>query len=119
MKIEVGLSNPTYVLRHLRASRGNTSHIIPIEDILYLQSDEKYTMVCTAEHEYLTRSVIMELAGQLDPQRFWQVHRGTLINVDYLLSTRRDENSRLFLQMRGHKRELPVSRAYVHLFKTM
>jgi DNA-binding LytR/AlgR family response regulator len=107
------------LLRHLRASRGNTTHIIPIEDILYLQSDEKYTMVRTAEHEYLIRSAIMELASQLDPQRFWQVHRGTLINVDHLLSTRRDENARLFLQMRGHERELPVSRAYVHLFKAM
>jgi DNA-binding LytR/AlgR family response regulator len=107
------------MLRHLRASRGNTTHIIPIEDILYLQSDEKYTMVRTAEHEYLIRSGIMELASQLDPQRFWQVHRGTMINVDQLLSTRRDDNARLFLQMRGHERELPVSRAYVHLFKAM
>lgn len=106
-------------LRHLRASHGSSTHIIPVEDILYLQSDEKYTLVRTAAHEYLIRSSILELASQLDPQRFWQVHRGILINVDHLLSTRRDDNARLLLKMRGHERELPVSRAYVHLFKAM
>jgi len=111
------LVQPT--LRHLRASHGSSTHIIPVEDILYLQSDEKYTLVRTAAHEYLIRSSILELASQLDPQRFWQVHRGTLINVDHLLSTRRDDNARLLLRMRGHERELPVSRAYVHLFKAM
>ncbi|MFY7867445.1 LytR/AlgR family response regulator transcription factor [Roseateles sp.] len=111
-------SAPT-MLRHLRASHGSSTHIIPVEDILYLQSDEKYTLVRTAAHEYLIRSSILELASQLDPQRFWQVHRGTLINVDHLLSTRRDDNARLLLKMRGHERELPVSRAYVHLFKAM
>lgn len=106
-------------LRHLRASQGSTTHIIPVEDILYLQSDEKYTLVRTAQDEYLIRSSLLELSSQLDPQRFWQVHRGTLINVDHLLSTHRDDHARLWLRMRGHERELAVSRAYVHLFKAM
>ena len=69
--------------------------------------------------EHLIRTPIAELAAQLDPSRFWQVHRSTLINLDHLESTRRDEASRLWLRLRGHAHELPVSRAYVHLFKAM
>ncbi len=113
------IASPQPTLRHLRASRGSFTYVIPVEDILFLQSDEKYTLVRTVEHEYLIRSSIMELASQLDPQCFWQVHRGIIINVDHLLSTRRDDNARLYLQMRGHDGELPVSRAYMHMFKAM
>lgn len=111
--------SPQPLLRHLRASQGATTYVIPVDDILYLQSDEKYTLVRTAAQEYLVRCSILELSAQLDPERFWQVHRGTLINVDHLQSARRDDNARLFLKMRGHDRELPVSRAYLHLFKAM
>ena len=65
------------------------------------------------------RMPIVELAQQLDPQQFVQVHRSTLVNMPHLAGTRRDETSRLFLRLRGHAQQLPVSRAYVHLFKAM
>ncbi len=106
-------------LRHLRASQGLLTHLVPVEDILYCQADDKYTAVRTASAEYLIRTPISELLAQLDPARFWQVHRATLINVDHLLCARRDGNSKLFLRLKGLERELPVSRAYVHLFKAM
>lgn len=67
----------------------------------------------------MIRTTITELAARLDPAQFWQVHRSTVINLAWLEGTRRDETSRLFLRMRGHDRELPVSRAFVHLFKAM
>ena len=59
------------------------------------------------------------LAAQLDPAQFWQVHRSTIVNLNHLDSTRRDDASRLFVRIKGHAVELPVSRAYVHLFKAM
>ena len=83
------------------------------------QSADKYTIVQTATAEHLIRTPIVELAAQLDPQRFVQVHRSTLVNLEHLAGTRRDEASRLFLRLRGWAGELPVSRAYVHLFKAM
>jgi DNA-binding LytR/AlgR family response regulator len=55
----------------------------------------------------------------LDPAQFWQVHRSTIVNLHFVAGTRRDELSRLFVRMRGFGSELPVSRAYVHLFKAM
>ena len=106
-------------LRHLRASQGLLTHLIPVEDVLYCQADDKYTAVRTAGAEYLIRTSISELLAQLDPARFWQVHRATLVNIDQLRCTRRDGNSKLFLQLKGLDRELPVSRAYVHRFKAM
>ena len=112
-------ASATPPLRHLRANQGQLTHQIPVEDILYCQADDKYTVVRTATAEFLIRTPISELLGQLDPQRFWQVHRATLVNVDQLQCTRRDANGKLLLRLRGLEQELPVSRAYVHLFKAM
>ncbi|MBL8327281.1 MAG: response regulator transcription factor [Rubrivivax sp.] len=106
-------------LRWIRAGSGELTHQIAVDEVLFFHADDKYTCVQTASAEHLIRTPIAELAQQLDPQRFWQIHRSTLVNLDHLAGTRRDENSRLFVRLRGHARELPVSRAYVHLFKAM
>lgn len=106
-------------LRFIRAGQGEYVHQIAVNDVLFFNADDKYTVVQTARGEHLIRATITELAAQLDPELFWQVHRATLINLDYLAGTRRDESSRLFLRINGYPGELRVSRAYVHLFKAM
>ena len=106
-------------LRWVRASQGELTHQIPVEEVLFFQADDKYTCVQTAHKEYLIRTPIADLVAQLDGEVFWQVHRSTVINLAHLEGTRRDEASRLWLRVRGHASELPVSRAYVHLFKAM
>jgi DNA-binding LytR/AlgR family response regulator len=106
-------------LRWVRASSGELTHQIPVDEVLFFRADDKYTCVQTASAEHLIRTPIAELAAQLDPQQFVQVHRSTIINQAHLAGTRRDEASRLFLRIKGHSHELPVSRAYVHLFKAM
>ncbi|MBI5269008.1 MAG: response regulator transcription factor [Burkholderiales bacterium] len=107
-------------LRWIRASAGELTHQVAVDEVVCFQADDKYTCVHTAGgKEHLIRTPITELAGQLDPEQFWQVHRSTLVNLAFLESTRRDEASRLWLRLRGLAQELPVSRAYVHLFKAM
>jgi len=106
-------------LRYLRASGGEFTHQIDVDQVLFFRADDKYTCVQTADAEYLIRTPIAELAGQLDAQQFWQVHRSTIVNLKHLAGTRRDEVSRLFVRLKGWPHELPVSRAYVHLFKAM
>ena len=106
-------------LRYVRASQGELMHQIDVAEVLYFRADDKYTCVQTANGEHLIRTPIAELAAQLDPEQFWQVHRSTLINLRYVAGTRRDELSRLFVRLHGHPTELPVSRAYVHLFRAM
>ncbi len=106
-------------LRWVRASAGELTHQVPVDEVLFFRADDKYTCVLMAGAEHLIRTPIAELAAQLDPQQFVQVHRSTIVNLAYLAGTRRDEVSRLFLRIKGHTQELPVSRAYVHLFKAM
>lgn len=112
-------SAPAARLHYIRASQGAVTHQVPVGDVLYFQSDEKYTVVRTRAAEYVIRTPIAELAEQLDPKRFTQIHRATLVNQDHVDSVRRDDNSRMFVRMRGVDGELPVSRAYVHLFRAM
>jgi DNA-binding LytR/AlgR family response regulator len=106
-------------LRWIRASQGELMHQVAVADVLFFQADDKYTCVRTAQGEHLIRTPIVELAAQLDPDRFWQIHRSTVVNLDHLAGTRRDDASRLFVRIAGWDGELPVSRAYVHLFKPM
>lgn len=106
-------------LRYVRASQGELTHQVDVAEVLFFRADDKYTCVRTASGEYLIRTPIAELASQLDPDQFWQVHRSTLVNLRFVAGTRRDELSRLFVRVRGFDGELPVSRAYVHLFKAM
>jgi DNA-binding LytR/AlgR family response regulator len=106
-------------LRWVRASSGDITHQIAVDDVLFFHADDKYTTVQTAAADYVIRTPLAELTAALDPALFCQVHRSTVINLQHLAGTRRDDNSRLFLRIKGYARELPVSRAYVHLFKAM
>ena len=112
-------TKPSAPLRYVRAGQAELTHQIDVADVLFFRADDKYTSVQTARGEHLIRTSIAELAAQLDAGRFAQIHRSTIVNLDHLDGTRRDEMSRLFVRMRGHAAELPVSRAYVHLFKAM
>ena len=106
-------------LRWIRASQGELTHQVAVDDVMFFHADDKYTCVRTAKAEYLIRAPITELAAQLDGQQFWQIHRSTIVNLAHLAGTRRDEASRLYVRIAGWQDELPVSRAYVHLFKPM
>ena len=110
---------PPERLRWVRAGSGDVMHQVAVADVLFFRADDKYTCVQTASAEHLIRTPVAELAAQLDPLLFVQIHRSTLINLAHLAGTRRDDTSRLFVRLRGHAGELPVSRAYVHLFNAM
>jgi DNA-binding LytR/AlgR family response regulator len=106
-------------LRYILAGQGATARNLDVADVRFFQADDKYTVLASTHGEFLIRTTITDLAAQLDPAQFWQVHRSTIVNLAWLDGTRRDDASRLFLRMRGHAAELPVSRAFVHLFKAL
>lgn len=110
---------PAQPLRWLRASQGEMTHQVDVQEVAYFHADEKYTVVRTRDTEHLIRTPIQELLAQLDPEQFWQVHRSTIINLAHLAGTRRDDASRLFVRFKGLSDELPVSRAYVPRFRAM
>lgn len=90
-----------------------------IDDVLYFQASDKYTCVMTREGESLIRTPLADLAPQLDTDTFCQIHRSTLVNMNAVASTRRDLGGRVFVRLKDGSTELPVSRAYAHLFKQM
>lgn len=107
-------------LRWVRALKGEEVHQIPVEEVLYFQAQDKYTCVVTADGESLIRTALSDIATQLDPAAFAQVHRSTLVNLNFVASTRRDLGGRVFVRLKDTRRtELPVSRAYAHRFRQM
>lgn len=110
---------PTAPLRWIRANRGDTTYQISVDEVSHFQSDDKYTVVNTANGEHLITKPLSELVQQLDAEQFWQVHRGTVVNVRYVISSKRDGEGRMSLQLRGVDRPVTVSRAYQHLFRQM
>lgn len=106
-------------LRWIRASVGEVVRQIPVEEVLFFQAQDKYVVVMTEDGESLIRTGISELAGQLNPDEFWQIHRSTIVNVNAIAATRKDFNGHTLVKLKQHKQELPVSRAYAHLFKQM
>jgi len=106
-------------LRWIKASVGSNVRLIPVEEVLFFQSDEKYTRVVTLEAESLIRKPIRELLEELDPARFWQIHRATIVNVDYIASVKRGLKDQAEITLRDHGETLVVSRAFTHLFKQM
>jgi DNA-binding LytR/AlgR family response regulator len=106
-------------LRWIRASRGDTTFQIAVDEVLFFQSDDKYTVVNTANGEHLIRMALTELLDSLNPEQFWQVHRGTVVNINCVNSSKRDGDGRVTLNLRGWEKPVAVSRAYSHLFKQM
>ncbi len=111
-------SAPKY-LDWIQASVGQGIQMIPVAEVLFFISDEKYTRVQTPTVEALIRKPIKELIDELDPAVFWQIHRSTLVNVKCIAGITRDFRGRQIVAVRGHPEKLEVSRSYGHLFKGM
>jgi DNA-binding LytR/AlgR family response regulator len=106
-------------LRWINASQGETVRIITVDDVCYFQADSKYTRVVTAEGESLIRKPIKELSEELDPSCFWQIHRGTIVNVHAVAGVVRDLRGRTQVRLKRRAELLPVSDAYTQLFRQM
>ena len=113
------LPKATEHLRWVRASVGNDVRLVSVDEICYFQATDKYTAVFTPDAELLIRISIKELVEQLDPGQFWQVHRGTLVNVRQIVSARHDALGRVSLKLRDRPETLAVSRGHAHLFRQM
>ncbi|RYF19160.1 MAG: response regulator transcription factor [Comamonadaceae bacterium] len=110
---------PQPLLKVIQASVGNSIRMVSVEDVVCFEAADKYVRVLCADSEVLIRTPLKELLPQLDPQLFWQVHRGTVVRATAIEAVHRDEAGKLYLAVKGRKERLPVSRLYAHLFKAM
>lgn len=106
-------------LKWIRASLGPSMRLIAVDDVLFFQAEDKYTRVVTADGEALIRKPIRELFDELDQDAFWQVHRGTIVNLRAIARVDRDWRDQPVITLRGRDEKLTVSRSFAHRFKAM
>jgi len=106
-------------MKWIKAAVGKQVKLIAIGDVLYFQSDTKYTRVVLASGEALIRTPLKELMADLDPDRFCQIHRGTIVNLEAVAGVWREDAERQFVLLKDRQEKLPISRQFTHLFKQM
>lgn len=106
-------------LRWIRAGSGNDVRLIDVNEVSYFHAADKYTEVVTTDGEFIIRLSIRELQAQLDPARFWQIHRSSIVRVDAIACASRDDSGRIMLALKHSPRRLAVSKPYAHLFRQM
>jgi DNA-binding LytR/AlgR family response regulator len=106
-------------LQWIKASIGPALRLIPVDEVAYLRSDEKYTLVAWNGGEAVIRKTIRELADELDPSVFVQIHRSVIVNLRHVAQVVRGANETADVHLRGRAEVLPVSRSYLHLFRQM
>lgn len=106
-------------LQWIQASMGQQLRMIPVAEVLFFMSDEKYTRVQTESYEALIRKPIKELVEELDPEQFWQIHRSTIVNAKAIAGVTRDFRGRQLVQLKNFPEKLEVSRSFTHLFRQM
>lgn len=110
---------PKNYLRWIQASVGSQLHFVTTEEIIYFQADAKYIRVVTIQSESLIRKPIKDLIEQLDPEQFWQIHRGTIINIRYIQTVLREGDGLVEVKMKHRTESLKVSQPYQHRFRQM
>jgi len=108
-----------HFLRWIKAQNKDSIRLIPVEEADYFKAEDKYTVVITKEGESLIKKSIKELARELDPAQFWQIHRGTIVNVSKIDRVSHSLTGRGILKLKERPELLTVSRNYLHLFKQM
>jgi DNA-binding LytR/AlgR family response regulator len=106
-------------LQWIKTQHKENVRLIPVEEVDYFQAEDKYTLVITPKEEALIKKSIKELSRELDPQKFWQIHRGTIVNVSRIETVGRSLTGRGILKLKNRSNSLTVSRQYLHLFKQM
>ena len=109
----------TLIQASSHSAGGSQIHMVPVAEVLYFEAADKYVRVLTAAREYLIRTPLKDLLPQLDPDQFWQVHRGTVVRADAIERVLRDEAGKLSLALRGRAEVLGVGRVYGGLFRGM
>jgi DNA-binding LytR/AlgR family response regulator len=106
-------------LRWIKASLGPSMRLIAVDEVVYFHAEDKYTKVVTADGEALIRKTIKDLFDELDGEQFWQVHRGTIVNLRAIARVDRDYRDQPLISLKARPEKLTVSRTFAHLFKAM
>lgn len=101
---------PRY-LSWIQASVGSMVRVITVDEVIFFQSDAKYTKVATSQVEALIRVPVKDLAAQLDPEEFIQISRGAIVNRRRIEAIYRREGQ-VEIRLKGRPEVLQVSAGY-------
>ncbi|MBS0320337.1 MAG: response regulator transcription factor [Proteobacteria bacterium] len=104
-------------LRWVQATQGTRIQLFATDEICYFAAQDKYTSVVTPDTEALIRMSIRELREALDPDTFWQIHRGTIVNAHAIAGVERDARGRLHVRLKARPEPLAVSDAHAARFR--
>jgi DNA-binding LytR/AlgR family response regulator len=110
---------PSGYLKWIKVRHGEEVRLISIDEVCYFKAEDKYTVVKTLGGESLIKKSIRQLTGELDPDQFWRIHRGSIINVNWIAGVHRSFAGRYIVKLKKLPETLTVSRSYAHLFKQM
>jgi two-component system, LytTR family, response regulator LytT len=86
---------------------------IPIDQIAYIESNQKKTWFYTADGQYSTIYTLKALEHRL-PSSFLRIHRSYIVNISFIQKISRDLSSNLILRLKTPDRtDLTVSQTYV------
>ncbi len=110
---------PAAPLQWIRAAVGDETRLIAVDEVVYFQSNDKYTSVFLQDEECLIRTPLSKLREQLDESRFWQIHRSVIVAARHVAGTHTDFRGRLVVKLKGRSEQLTVSRNYADIFRQM
>ena len=111
--------SPTTYLKWIKVMEVGDIRLIPVEEVSCFQAQDKYTVVHTINDEHLIRKTIKVLVEELDPELFWRIHRGTIVNASRIEKVSTTFTGSYAVSLKGHPEKLQVSRRYQHRFKAM
>ncbi|MBI4650299.1 response regulator transcription factor [Candidatus Desantisbacteria bacterium] len=118
-KISTAIPKAPQYLQWIKIQHGDGVRLVSVNDIYYIKSDNKYTLVRTKEGESLIKKTINELEEELNPEQFWRIHRAAIVNINYITKASRTFTNRYDIKLKDIPETLTVSRPYIHLFKQM
>lgn len=117
-RLHMQQSRPRH-LRWITAAVGKSLRMIMIDEVVFFQSDQKYTRVVLADSEVLIKKPLKELLAELDPEQFWQVHRSTIVNALEVTAIEPAMSGQLSIRLKSRREHLPVSESFIRRFRQL
>jgi DNA-binding LytR/AlgR family response regulator len=116
-KLQAAVGKTQEYLQWIKVQHKDSIRLISVKEILYFHASDKYTVVRTADKEFLIKKTITELVTELSSDLFWQIHRSTIVNLASIDTISRSLTGRYQVRLKNSSETLPVSRSFSHLFK--
>jgi len=104
-------------LLYVCAGPQNNAGPIPVEEVIYFRADDANTTVVTGKGEHRLRTPLHELLAMLDPEKFWQVHRSTVVNIACIETVKQEGQDHLVVKFKERDECITVGHPFCQQFR--